>query len=226
MGLQMENNHAVGFVRYLPNVFSLIRIFGTLLLPFLMWSNITFAISLPVLGELSSVPLVWIFVFVLLVFTDKVDGTLARRFNAESALGSILDVVGDALLLVVGVVCCITGFARASLTDFQFWFFLFLVFFLVAERILCFVATMKFIGKGNMLHSFPHKAFAASAYFLVVCWSFTSALPTLSILFLWALMTYAVIDEIVYVSRTAEYDYDFKGHLFEEYPRKDKFAKK
>ena len=220
--LILENVQAVGLKKYLPNIVSLIRIFGALSLPLLMWEGWKLTISLPSLGEFSSVPLVWIVIFILLAVSDKLDGTLARNLNAESGLGAILDVIGDTLLLVVGVACVFANFARESLSGFQLWVDVFIVIMLVFGKFLVFVVTKKYFGKGNMLHSFPHKAFAVGAYIGVVCWAFMNAIPLWSLSLLAAIMVYAVIDEIVYVSRTAEYNVDFRGHGFEKYPLRKK----
>jgi len=213
----MEKVQTTGFLRYLPNIVSLFRIFGTLVLPLLMWGSGVVEISLPGLGEYTSVPIIWIIFFAILVLSDKVDGTLARKLNVESELGALFDVIGDTLLLVIGVFCVILGFARESLSDFQLWLSIFLVIFMLSERITVFPTTKKYFGEPNALHSYPHKAFAALGYILVVWCAFTNSLPLWVLLSLTALMTYAVVDEIVYLSRTKSYNVDFKGHGFEKY---------
>jgi len=219
----MENTQTVGLKRHIPNIVSLIRIFGALALPFLMWESWGMTVRLPVLGEFSSVPVFWIVIFVILVFSDKVDGTLARKFKVESELGALFDVIGDTLLLVIGVFCVILGFGKASFSDFQFWFNIFIVIVILSQKLIVFLVTKKYFGEPNALHSYPHKTFAAVAYVLVVWWAFTNALPLWSILLLFAMMTYAVADEIIYLVRSATYNVDFKGHGFEKYPlRKSK----
>ncbi|MDR0783814.1 MAG: CDP-alcohol phosphatidyltransferase family protein [Propionibacteriaceae bacterium] len=211
-------NQAVGFVRYLPNIASLIRIFGSIALPFLMWEAWTLTIRLPLLGEYTAVPLIWILVFLFLVATDKVDGTLARRLNAKSEFGALLDVIGDALLLVIGVMCCILYFGRDAETTFSMWLNVGLVVIILATKFTALPFAQKFQNTGNLLHSFPHKAFAALAYILVPCMAFTRTTPVWSIFALALLMAYATIDEIVYIVRSADYDVDFKGHGFQKYP--------
>ena len=217
-GLFMENAQTVGIKRYIPNIVSLIRIFGALALPFLMWPSWGVTIILPLFGVFESVPVIWIIVFLILVLSDKLDGTLARKLRVESELGALFDVIGDALLLVIGVFCIILGFARESFTDFQFWLYIIIVLQILMDKIIVFPVTQKYFGKANALHSIPHKAFAALAYILIAWWAFTHALPLWSIVLLWAMMVYAVADEIVYLVRTAEYNVDFKGHGFEKYP--------
>jgi len=207
----------IGLIRYLPNAVSIFRIIGALALPFLMWESWGMNIVLPVLGEFASVPVIWIIFFIVLVFSDKADGTLARKLKVESELGALFDAIGDTLLLVIGVFCVILGFAKASFTEFQFWFNIFLVIIILSQKLIVFPVTKKYFGEPNALHSYPHKAFAAVAYVLVVWWAFTNALPLWSILFLFAMMTYAVVDEIIYLARSETYSVDFKGHGFEKY---------
>jgi len=196
---------------------SLFRIFGALALPFIMWNNWLMTIWLPGLGEFASVPITWIIFFSILVLSDKVDGTLARKFKVESELGALFDVIGDTLLLVIGVFCVILGFARESLADFQMWFSIFLVIFMLSERLTVFPTTKKYHGEPNALHSYPHKTFAALGYILVVYCAFTNSLPIWVLPSLVLLMTYAVLDEIIYLSRAKTYNVDFKGHGFEKY---------
>jgi len=208
----MEKVQTAGLLRYLPNILSLFRIFGAIALPFMMWDSWNVS-----LGEFTSVPIIWIVFFSILVLSDKVDGTLARKLKVESELGALFDVIGDTLLLVIGVFCVILGFARESLTDFQVWLSVFLVIFMLSERLTVFPTTKKYFGEPNALHSYPHKAFAAFGYVLVVWCAFTSSLPIWLLLILLVLMTYAVLDEIIYLSRAKTYNVDFKGHGFEKY---------
>jgi len=218
----MEEARASGFKRYLPNTVSFIRIIGTLALPFLMWESWEQTIELPLLGELRSAPVIWVVVFLFLALTDRVDGMLARALQVESELGAILDAVGDALLLVVGATCVFARFTRQNLTDFQFGFYIFIMLQILSDKFIVFAISKHIFGKGNMLHSIPHKAFAVGAYIALAYWALTRAIPMWSILLLWAIMTYALTDEIIYLMRTADYDPDFKGHGFEKYRLREK----
>jgi len=220
--MAMTISSSTGVVKKLPNAVSFVRIFGALLLPFLMWESWEQTLSVPGLGELTQVPLVWLVVYLVLVLTDKVDGTLARRLHAESGLGATLDVLGDAVLLVVGVSCVFTTFVRDSLSDFEFWFYFFIVAQIVSDKVLVFVITKRRFGIGNALQSIPHKAWAAAAYVAVGLWALTRTMQMWSILALWAVMIYAVIDEIVYLYRAADYNVDFRGHGFEKYALRER----
>ena len=217
----MESTTTISFTRYVPDTVSWIRVIGALALPFLMWTSWEQTIRLPLFGEFAKVPLTWIIVYLLLVATDGMDGALARGLGATSEIGAKLDALGDALLLVVGASCVFARFAWADLTTFQFWFYVGIMAQILSDKFLVYAVSKKRFGVGNMLHSIPHKTFAVGAYLLIAYWAFTRTIEPWSILTLWAIMTYAVIDELVYIARAARYDVDFKGHGFEWYaPRK------
>jgi len=214
----MERQPATGGARHLPNTVSWVRIIGTLILPFLMWTSWEQSVTVPILGHFTGVPLVWIIVYLILVLTDGVDGALARTLKATSELGAKLDALGDALLLVTGASCVFIMFARDNLSTFQFWFYIGIMLQILSDKFIVYAITKKRFGEGNMLHSIPHKVFAVGAFLVIAYWAFTRTIQPWSILTLWAVMTYAVIDEIVYLFRTATYNVDFKGHGLEKYP--------
>ncbi|MCL2022740.1 MAG: CDP-alcohol phosphatidyltransferase family protein [Oscillospiraceae bacterium] len=221
--MKTNTEPATGVKKHLPNIASFTRIFGTLALPFLMWQSWEQTIEFPFREEpFLRVPLVWVVVYLFLVFTDKVDGTLARRLNAESALGAALDAIGDALLLVVGASCVFVVFVRDSLSTWEFWLYVGIMVYCVLLKILVFFITKKYFGEGNMLHSIPHKIFAVLAFLAVAYWAFTRTIAPWSIITLCAIMTYAFIDEWIYLSRSATYNVDFKGHGLEKYPLRER----
>ncbi|MDR1410043.1 MAG: CDP-alcohol phosphatidyltransferase family protein [Oscillospiraceae bacterium] len=207
---------ATGVKKHLPNIASCVRIFGTLALPFLMWDKWEINV-----GKFTNVPFIWIIVFLFLVFTDKVDGTLARKLHAESELGANLDALGDALVLVVGGLCVFLKFIKGKINpEWLFWLYVAIMALCVANKVLVLLLTKKFHGKGNMLHSYPQKLFALACFIAVAVWAFLRDLPLWSILILLAINIYATIDECLYVARSADYDVDFKGHGFEQYSLK------
>jgi len=212
----METASVAGIKKYLPNMMSLIRIFGALALPFLMWSSWDLTLRFAGL-TFERVPLIWTAVYLLLVITDSLDGALARRLHAESELGAALDAIGDALILVVGATCVFSKFVYEDLAAWQFWFYVGIMLQCLSDKFIVFAVAKKYFGKGNMLHSVPHKTFAVGAYLTIAYWAFMRTIQLWSILLLWAVMTYAVIDECIYLARAKTYDVDFKGHGFEKY---------
>ena len=119
----MKNKGAKIFV----NSITMTRVIGTLLMPF-----ISLLLS-P--GEL-------IFYIIILLLTDSVDGIMARRLNACTIFGALLDAIADKLLgiatlavlafsypimflpiITETIICLINtnGAARGSSTESSFW---------------------------------------------------------------------------------------------------------
>jgi cardiolipin synthase len=69
---------------YLPNIFSAARLFLAPYIFWLMWNR-------------SYGPVLALFLFCGI--TDGLDGWIARRWNAQSRIGAMLDPIGDKLLL-------------------------------------------------------------------------------------------------------------------------------
>ena len=220
----METAKTIGFKKHLPNIMSFIRIFGTLGLPFFVlgggWEK---QVTLPLIDKTyPNVPLTWVIVYLFLVFTDKADGTLARKLNAESEFGATLDAIGDTLILVMGAATVFVRFVRDSLSDLAFWLYVSAIIFCVVNKVLVLWLAQKYHGKGNMLHSIPQKAFAIGCYLGVAYWAFTRTVQPWSIALLVAVNIYATIDEVVYNVRSVEYNVDFKGHGLEKYELREK----
>jgi phosphatidylglycerophosphate synthase len=151
-----------------------------------------------------------------------VDGTLARRLNAESELGANLDSLGDVLLLVMGATTCFVRFVADQLETWEFWLYVGMMLFTVVNKVIVFMAAKKYHGKGNMAHIYAQKSFAVGCFIAVAYWAFVRNIPAWSIYSLLAVNIYATIDECVYCVRSAEYNIDFKGHGFEKYPLRKK----
>ncbi len=88
---------------YISNILSLSRIF---LLPFIIISLIK---------DPAPYGLITIILMVIAIITDALDGYLARRLNEVSALGKMLDPIGDKLC--IGAV----GITVALLNDLPWW---------------------------------------------------------------------------------------------------------
>ncbi|MDR1249543.1 MAG: CDP-alcohol phosphatidyltransferase family protein, partial [Treponema sp.] len=99
MNTQSEKLRASGLKKSLPNIISCARIIGAFALPFLMWKKWEINFSPPFIAKtFSNVPVVWIIAYLILLSTDKLDGTVARKLKAESDLGAALDSIGDVLV--------------------------------------------------------------------------------------------------------------------------------
>lgn len=88
-------------MRYLPNLISLSRIAGTLLLAWLIY--------LELINNLG-----WL--LLVLFLTDWLDGFVARQFNWTSKSGAVLDSTADMFLTLVAL-CSIWVFHPAVLID-------------------------------------------------------------------------------------------------------------
>ena len=174
------------------------------------------------IGPFKAVPWIWLIVYIFLVLTDSVDGTLARRLNAKSNIGAFLDAFSDTVLLVIAAAIVFTVFAYDSLTEFQSRFYIGLLIFCAANKLSMNLYAKIFFGTANMLHSYPQKAFAVGCYIGVGLWAFMRDVPWWSLVLLISLSLYGAIDEIVYCARAAKYDVDFKGHGFQKYELRKK----
>lgn len=216
----MEEQKAVGIKKYLPNIATLIRLFGS----FALFFVIQFEKDI---GPFKAVPWVWLIVYIFLVLTDSVDGKMARKFNAKSNLGAFLDAFSDLVLLVIGAAIVFVVFAVEDLTEYRTTLhntplYIGLLIFCSANKMSMNIYAKVFHGTPNMLHSFPQKLFAGACYVGVGLWAFIRAVPLWSVAILLALNFYGAIDEIIYCARAAEYDVNFKGHGFQKYELRKK----
>lgn len=219
----MEVLKASGFKKHLPNIISCIRIIGTFSLPFLMWKSWEKDITFPFIEKVFyNVPVVWIVAYLILLCSDKLDGTVARALKAESELGAALDSVGDVVVLVMGATLCFVRFVRESLEPWQFWLYVGMMSIAVFNKLLVFIFAKIYHGKGNMVHTYFQKVFAAGTYIAIFFWAFLRTIPEWTIYTLFLIDIYATIDECIYCMRSAEYNVDFKGHGFEKYTKRSK----
>jgi len=207
--------------KYLPNIVSCIRIAGTFSLPFLMWESWERNITLPFIERtFYNVPFVWVIVYLILLSSDKLDGTLARRLKVESELGAALDVIGDILLLAMGATLCFVRFVYDNLETWQFWLYIGILITVVFLRTLGLMFSKIYHGKSNMIHSWYWKSFTILCSIAVFFWAFLRTIPEWTIYPLFVLTIIAAIDECIYCARTAEYNVDFMGHGLEKYKKK------
>ena len=217
----MQTPKATGIKKYLPNIISCVRIAGTFSLPFLTLQSMETKITLPFIDRtFSNVPIVWIIAYLILLCSDKLDGTVARKLKAESELGAALDSIGDVLVLVMGATLCFVRFVGDNLETWQFWLYVGMMILTVLNKLLVFIIAQVYHGKGNMVHTYFQKTFAAGCYVAIFFWAFLRTIPEWSIYSLLVINIYATIDECIYCMRTAEYNVDFKGHGLEKYRKR------
>jgi len=160
--------------RSLPNIITTARIAGAICL---LYADATAGILSPF----------WIG-YLLCGFTDMIDGYLARRFNAESELGIVLDSVADLCF----VVCC--AWKLFPLFTFDAWIYVWILLILAIKIINQISALMV---HGNLL--FPH-TWANKATGLLVF----ATIP----LFVW----FDLISLVIIVSAVATFAAVQEGH--------------
>jgi hypothetical protein len=114
----------------------------------------------------------------------------------------------------------IVGFVGDNLETWQFWLYVGMMVVTVLNKVLVFILAQIYHGKGNMVHTYFQKIFAAGCYVFIFFWAFLRTIPVWSISSLLAINIYATIDECIYCIRTAEYNVDFKGHGLEKYKKR------
>jgi len=197
---------------YLPNIATLIRLFGS----FALFFVINYEKDI---GPFRAVPWLWLIIYIFLVFTDTIDGAVARKFNVKSDLGAFLDAFSDTVLLVIAVAIVLVKFAD-NLSTTTMWVYIGLLIFCSANKLSMNIYAKVFFGTANMLHSYPQKLFAVLCYIAVGFWAFVRDVPLWSVVILIISNLYGAIDEIVYCARAATYDVDFKGHGLQKYEKR------
>lgn len=111
------------------NVLTLLRIFGTLFLPFIWATHI--------------IPLIITYVVILLA-TDSFDGFLARKFHVQTLFGQIADTIADKILGIVLLIIAANS-EKLFLT------------ILVLELLIALINTLAFFGSLKVQSSFLGK---------------------------------------------------------------------
>ena len=176
--------------KWIPNMITLIRIVLCLLLYFVKPLSIAFNV-----------------IYICAVFTDFLDGFLARRFNATSQMGSKLDSIADLILfLVIGIVIVSSSYFTKWV-----WYSLGCVFVLrIFSVLICYIKFHQFA----ILHTYMNKLVGLlciaipftlkSSWFMVYAW-FVIFVATLS-----------VFEEIIIHLSSSKLNSDCKG-LFATY---------
>lgn len=152
-------------LRVIPNLLSISRIF--LMFPLISFLN---------LAETNSIYQIHSFFMILLVFiTDIFDGLIARKLNAVSSIGKILDPVSDKICLMIILIFLIQ---KAG-----FVFFIFFILLSIRDIILIsltcylaiehgFISQANKMGKNFMFFSFVMIILFLFNFNLYICISF------------------------------------------------------
>ena len=181
-------------VKHIPNALSIARIF----------------LSLSLL-LLTGRPWVFAAVYLLIGATDFFDGRIARRYNAESKLGSKLDAVGDSMLFGCAVISLL--FLADLRVDAQKC--LLTLSFAIIYKLANVVLTHHRFGQWNMMHTLMNKAVFATLYFYVPVFLLRGEINYHMILAITVLICLACFEETITLCKLEEYDVDCHGILGE-----------
>lgn len=181
-----------GFVRYLPNLLSCLRMLLSLLLFFLPGKPVLFS------G-----------VYLLCGGTDVADGCLARRFQGKTALGARLDSLGDGFFFLVvlyflffhmGLLACTPVVAFASLTLFV--------------KLLNLVITKRKFKLWSSIHTIASKAAGLLLFAAPVPSVLLGFVPWQLSGLLCGLCLFAALEETVLLLTFKKYNANHKGFYF------------
>lgn len=149
----VENTKKKGFIRFVPNIITCIRIAGVISLIFL---------------SVTDQPLAFYLVYGFSGLTDILDGTIARRTHTTSYFGSVLDSVADILLLgVMGykfIPLCVGKLHFAN------WI---LIFVAVAFHLCAYIVCYFKFHRMSSLHTYANKLMSAMIFlfpFVLIGW--------------------------------------------------------
>ncbi|MDR2687467.1 MAG: CDP-alcohol phosphatidyltransferase family protein [Oscillospiraceae bacterium] len=190
-------------MKHVPNILSALRIL--------------LSVSLLFLTAPARIP-VFVAVYLFNGLTDVLDGKIARRFHAESALGSKLDAVGDSMLFGAAAVCMI------FLADLKLWLpvsgYLAVLAPGVAYKIANVFVTRARFGQWNMMHTILNRAVFVTLYFYVPVFLLLGEVHFGMVLAISALICLACFEETVTLLRLDEYDVNCKGVVGEKVAEK------
>ncbi len=180
---------ASGSIWNIPNALSLFRILAAPVLLILILQSHEFAFK-------------WLLTASL--FTDLIDGWLARRLHQVTKLGSILDSIGDSLTILIGSLGLIL--LHHDLFESYKW----IIVSVIGLHAVQFLLSLWRYGKPSSFHTWSAKvaAFGISAFLLV-----TFHIGFQSWLFYFALFLLVVdaIEETILVFLVKEWKTDIRG---------------
>ena len=100
-------------IKYVPNLLTIVRI---LIVPFYIW--LTFFVKTSFSFKLAFI------LFLIASFTDYLDGYLARKYNAITNFGKVMDPLADKIL----VICALAALASNVIKYINWWIFFIIIF--------------------------------------------------------------------------------------------------
>jgi len=191
------------FIRHVPNILSVLRIF--------------LSVALLFLTDREFIPL-FVAVYLLNGMTDVFDGKIARRYHVESALGSKLDAVGDSMLFGSALICMIF-LADLTMRLPVISYLAVLAPGVVYKIANVFVTRVRF-KQWNMMHTLLNRTVFVALYFYVPVFLLLGEVNFGMVLAISALICVACFEETVTLLRLEEYDVNCKGIVGEKVAEK------
>jgi CDP-diacylglycerol--glycerol-3-phosphate 3-phosphatidyltransferase len=176
-------------MRYIPNIISLSRLAGAVVLIF-SYRN----------------PVRFLLVYLYCGVSDLVDGWLARRFGLMSTSGAKLDSLADFVFLVVSM--CSLIFCTDILQRPLILMSITLVFCIRLHNLL--TTHRKFLQWGA-LHTLGNKLTTAALFFAVLVCNFTGLLPLVVVAPVIALALLSALEESYILKKSSEYNPDVRS---------------
>ncbi|MCL1924096.1 MAG: CDP-alcohol phosphatidyltransferase family protein [Defluviitaleaceae bacterium] len=181
--------NTTSLMKYTPNILSSLRIILTISLIFLE------PLALP-----------FMIVYFLAVFSDIIDGPIARRAAVTSQLGAALDGFADFFLIIVVL------FRVWPLIEFSNWIGIWIISLIILKMVSAFIGYLKY-KKLVLLHTYANK------FFVLVL----STFPVLEVLIdnsnIWLAVfciigSLAILEDILINLTSKQLDLDIKGLFF------------
>jgi len=195
------------FIKILPNILSVLRILLAGFMCWLAWRGHN-----------------WWFVgvFFMVGATDFWDGKIARKFNVETKLGSQLDLIGDAAMLIGALLSLLLAVLADNLVlSHGVWHYAITIFAtLVWMGIPIFITRARF-GLWNKMHLFSYRLIGAPLFFLVPLFVVWGQINFWVILSACILIAVATVEEMVTLFVMQEYNINHNGVVGSKIIRKE-----
>jgi len=151
---------------------------------------------------------IFIAIYLVCGLTDWLDGLIARKYDAQSPIGSTLDTLGDSLLLISAFI----SFLLIVEIDFPLYAKVCMIYFGAMKVVGMIISRVKF-KHWNWIHTYLSKTGGVMLYLSLPIFVQQQKLPD------WLLITLAVpmviqpLEEIIMMLRQKEYNPDAKGIL-------------
>ena len=167
----------------------------------LSFSRLGLAFVLPMTEPLSPA---FLSIFFVCGLTDVLDGLVARRFNACSKYGHIIDSISDVVLVVILLYCLI------PVVNWEVWMVIWIAAIAVV-RIIAFCIGFGRFGRPAFVHSYLNKAAGAMLFLVPFLLAIVGAPVTIAVV---CCVSSISVGEYLYINITSDhYDPDLATAL-------------